>query len=172
IPGAAPAAGDVVYTLPGGVTYTFRWRNLVDVLTVQGQSLQFPGDAPSADWTTGGAQPGTLFSTLDGNNKILKGSLFNPVVLWQISLPNNTNYTFTYDIYGEIDKIVYPTGGTEQFTYGKWEPLGGQLDDGTYSQANRGVTSRVLSDGVTPQVWTYDPNRFEPGVDPATDVRV
>jgi len=173
IPGTAPAAGDVVYTLPGGLTYTFRWRNLADALTDPTQPLRFPGDAPSANCTLGSPQPGTLFSTQDANNKILKGVLFNPVVLWQISLPNSTNYTFTYNVYGEMDKIVYPTSGSEEFTYGVWEPLGGHLDDGTYSQANRGVNSRVVSDGVTsPQVWTYGGNNFEPGVDPATDVRI
>lgn len=174
IPGTAPAAaGDVTYTLPGGLTYTFRWRNLIDARTDPNDPLRYPGDAASANCTLGSAQPGTLFSTLDGNNKILKGNLFNPVVLWQIALPNSTNYTFTYNVYGELDKIVYPTGGSETFTYGPWEPLGGQLDDGTYSQANRGVGSRVVSDGVNPpQVWTYAPNGFIPGVDPATDVRV
>jgi RHS repeat-associated protein len=173
IPGTAPAAGDVVYTLPGGLTYVFRWRNLADVLTDPSQPLRYPGDAASANCTLGNAQPGTLFSTQDGNNKILKGQLFNPVVLWQIGLPNNTNYTFTYNVWAELNKIVYPTGGTETFSYGQWEPLGGQLDDGTYSQANHGVNSRVVSDGVTPpQVWNYFPNNFEPGVDPATDVRI
>ena len=174
IPGTAPAtAGDVVYTLPGGLTYTFRWRNLADVLTDPTQPLRFPGDAASANCTLGSAQPGTLFSTLDGNNKILQGQLFNPVVLWQIGLPNNTNYTFTYNVYGELNKIIYPTGGSETFTYGRWEPLGGQLDDGTYSQANRGVVSRVVSDNVNPpQVWTYAPDNFIQGVDPATDVRI
>ncbi|HKU77549.1 MAG TPA: LamG-like jellyroll fold domain-containing protein [Pyrinomonadaceae bacterium] len=173
IPGSAPsAAGDVVYTLPGGLTYTFRWRNLADVLTDPSQPLRFPGDSGSGACTLGFNIPGTLFSTLDANNKILKGSsLFNPVVLWQIGLANNTNYTFTYNVWGEINKIVYPTGGTEQFTYGGWEPLGGQLDDGTYSQANRGVYSRVVSDGVTAQQWNYGSGGFETGVDPATEAR-
>ena len=173
IPGTAPAtAGDVVYSLPGGLTYTFRWRNLIDALTDPTQPLRYPGDAASANCTLGSAQPGTLFSSLDGNNKILKGQLFNPVVLWQIGLPNTTNYTFTYNVYGELNKIVYPTGGSETFTYGPWEPLGGQLDDGTYSQANRGVGSRVVSDNVNPpQVWTYA-DIFLQGVDPATDVRM
>ena len=174
IPGSAPAVGDYVYTLPGGLTYIFRWRNLADVLTDPSQPLRYPGDAASANCTLGNGQPGTtLFSSQDGNNKILKGQLFNPVVLWQIGLPNNTNYTFTYNVWAELNKIVYPTGGTETFSYGRWEALGGQLDDGTYSQANHGVNSRTISDGVTtPQVWNYYPNNFEPGVDSATDMRM
>lgn len=169
--GTAPAAGDYTYTLPGGLTYTLRWRNLGDVLTDPTQQLRYKGDAPTSDCTLGSPQPNTLFSTLDAQRKILKQNVvFNPVVLWQIELPNITSkYTFTYNVYGEIDKVVYPTGGNEQFTHGVWEPLGGQLDDGTLSQANRGVLARVVSDGVnTPQTWFYNGTVFETGVDPAT----
>ena len=174
--GTAPAAGDYTYALPGGPSYTLRWRNLGDVLTDPTQQLHYKGDAPTSDCTLGGPQPNTLFSTLDAQRKILKQNVvFNPVVLWQIELPNITSkYTFTYNVYGEIEKVVYPTGGSETFGHGVIEPLGGQLDDGTLSQANRGVRARVVSDGITtPQVWHYSFNPgVEPGgVDPATSPR-
>jgi len=36
------------------------------------------------------------------------GVPFNPIVLNEISFPNGTSYKFTYDVWGEIDKIIYP----------------------------------------------------------------
>jgi RHS repeat-associated protein len=173
IPGSAPAvAGQSVYTLPGGLSYTLVWSNLANALTVN-QALEYQGDAPTQDCSMSTAQAGTLFSTIDSQHKMLRQTIFNPVVLSQIVLPNGTSYTFTYNVYGEIDKIIYPTGGTETFTYGPLTPLGGQLDDGTFSQANRGVYSRVISDGVTSQIWYYNSggNYYETGVDPGTDMR-
>src|SRR4029077_7357 len=48
----------------------------------------------------------------------------------------------------------------------------GQLDDGTYSQANRGVITRTVNDGVNgPQVWQYSSTPPETGVDAATAPR-
>jgi RHS repeat-associated protein len=172
--GTAPVAGDYSYTLPGfndvPLTYTMRWRSLGDVRTDPNQPLRYLGDSPSANCGTGNPQSNNLFSTVDDQSKVLQGGIFNPVVLYQIVLPNGTTYTLTYNVYGEIDKITYPTGGIEQFTYGQVLPLGGQLDDGTYSQANRGVISRTVTDGVTTQLWQYgSPN--DAGVDPATAAR-
>jgi hypothetical protein len=176
VAGAAPAVGNYSYALPGvdgsTVTYTMHWSNLGDALSDPNQPLHYIGDSLSANCTTGNHQPNNLFSTIDDQNKVMQGGIFNPVVLSQIVLPNGASYTFTYNVYGEIDKIVYPTGGSEQFGYAMLAPLGGQLDDGTYSQANRGVTSRVISDGATTQTWQYNSgNNFDTGVDPATAAR-
>jgi RHS repeat-associated protein len=168
IPSNSPTVGATPYTLPGGMTYTLIWKNLADVLTDTSQQLLNQGDAnPGCVPGAGGT---SLFHSTDGQQKILKVGIHDPVVLSQIVLPNNTSYTFTYNVWGEIDKIVYPTGGSEQFTYGIWPALGGQLDDGTYSQANRGIFTRTVSDGVTPpQTWNYDPAPLGmTGVDPAS----
>jgi RHS repeat-associated protein len=169
-------AGDYTYTLAGvnGTTlnYTMRWRNLGDALTDPNQPLHYKGDSPNANCTPGGFQSNNLFGSVDDQEKVLQDGIFNPVVLYQIVLPNNTSYTFTYNVYGEIDKIIYPTGGSETFGYGVLEPLGGQLDDGTFAQANRAVFSRVVSDGTTTQPWQYNNgNNFDTGVDPATAPR-
>ena len=175
IPGSPPASGDYSYTMPGvngtPITYTLRWRNLGDALTDPTQPLHYIGDMTSANCGTGNPQPNNLFSTIDSQSKVLQGGIFNPVVLSQIVLPNGSSYTFTYNVYGELNKIVYPTGGSEQFGYGALTPLGGQLDDGTYSQANRGVYSRIVSDGTTTQLWRYNDTRFGAGVDSATASR-
>jgi RHS repeat-associated protein len=70
-------------------------------------------------------------------------ALFNPVVLAEIVLPNNLSYKFTYNIYGEIDKVVYPTGAFERYTFSKIPAIGDVKPP--YSQASRGVTLRQLS---------------------------
>jgi hypothetical protein len=38
-------------------------------------------------------------------------------VLYQIQLPTGQAYTFTYNEYGEIDKVQLPTGGYERYQY-------------------------------------------------------
>jgi hypothetical protein len=176
LPGSAPVAGDYNYTVPGvnGTTlsYTMRWRNLGDSLTDPSQPLHYKGDSPNANCIPGGFQGNNLFSSMDDQEKVLQDGIFNPRVLYQIVLPNGTSYTFTYNIYGELNKIIYPTGGSETFGYDVLEPLGGQLDDGTFGQANRAVFSRVVSDGTTTQTWHYnDGTNFDTGVDPATAAR-
>jgi RHS repeat-associated protein len=69
---------------------------------------------------------------------------FNPVVLTQIKLPNGTFYRFSYNVYGEIEKIEYPTGGYERFEYGEIPPVA-STGDATYDQSNRGVIRRWVS---------------------------
>lgn len=95
-----------------------------------------PGTANGLDWT--------------------QGPPFNPIVLTRITLENGQFYEFKYNVYGEITKIVYPTGGYERFAYGHIPSLQGNED--TYSQANRGVTNRWVSvkgDGTDEVQWTY-----------------
>lgn len=69
-------------------------------------------------------------------------SKFNPMVLAEIELPNDSKYEFKYNEYGEIETIGYPAGGHEEFAYDSVASLAG-LATG-YQKANRGVTvSRV-----------------------------
>jgi RHS repeat-associated protein len=86
-------------------------------------------------------------------------ALFDPIVLTEIVLPNNLSYKFTYNIYGEIDKVVYPTGAFEKYTYSK-VPAPGDVKP-PYTQASRGVTLRQASANGTGNDlldWTYQPN--------------
>ena len=97
-----------------------------------------------------------LFTSETGSRVIGGSVTFNPVVLRRIVLPNGTSYTFGYNQYGEITRVVYPTGGYERFRYGSITPLA--AIGSPYSQGNRGVLERRISatgsssDEVT---WSY-----------------
>lgn len=149
--------GDRLYNLPGvggSLTYTLRWKYLQDARTDPNQPLRYIGDQ-------GGTTP-SLFVTVPNPNipnsldYIQSGGTFNPVVLAEIILPNQTSYKFTYNVWGEIDKIVYPTGGYERMNYG--EVAGLTQMDGGYAQANRGVITRFVSPsgtGADEAQWQY-----------------
>lgn len=84
------------------------------------------------------------------------GPPFNPIVLTKITLPNGQTYEFKYNVYGEITRIIYPTGAYERFQYGPAPVL--QPQGATYDQASRGVTGRWVSekgDGTDEVQWTY-----------------
>lgn len=84
------------------------------------------------------------------------GELFNPVVLTEIILPNDLHYTFSYNIYGEINKIVYPSGGYERYEYGEMPDT--QVISPPYTQGERIVTKREISAGGGGNdlaVWQY-----------------
>src|SRR6266404_1837173 len=142
-------SGDYDYSVPGvggsAVHYTFKWRNLDDpgVLTSP-QPLQYIADS-SCPVGTGSYSPHLFSSDPIGTRTCIVngGSVFRPVVLYQIVLPTGQAYTFTYNIYGEIDKVVLPTGGYERYTYGFIVPLSNMTS--VYAQANRGVLSRIVS---------------------------
>jgi RHS repeat-associated protein len=93
-------------------------------------------------WIVGRNQPGN--------------TVFNPVVLTDIIYPNGLSYKFSYNFYGEIDKVIYPTGAFEQYTYLPFSPIGDVRTP--YSQGNRCVTSRKISPSGTGNdllTWTY-----------------
>ncbi len=85
------------------------------------------------------------------------GAFFNPVVLGEIQLPDGSIYKFSYNVYGEIDKILYPTGAYEKYAYDTML----SYQDGyrlPYVEANRKVASRVQSisgQGDDLLEWTY-----------------
>ena len=140
---------DQTYNLPGvgntTLSYTLKWRNLGNVLTTP-DTLRYTADSACPPGT--GVYNPYLFQydsvtrTCFGNG----GVLFNPVVLSQIVLPNGQTYTFTYDIWGAIDKVLLPTGGYERYEYAY---TGGISSPATfkwvYAQGNRGVTKHIVS---------------------------
>lgn len=73
----------------------------------------------------------------------VEAALFDPIVLAEVVLPNNLSYKFSYNIYGEIDKVVYPTGGFERYTYSQIPTVGDVKPP--YVEASRGVTLRQVS---------------------------
>src|SRR5260370_2360430 len=89
--------------------------------------------------------------------------MFRRVVLYQLRLPhdlanpNPPTYTFTYNIYGEIDKVVLPTGGYERYEYAQVAPLTTDMRN-PYLQGNRGITRRYVSASGLPAdevSWQY-----------------
>ena len=147
--------GDYVYNLPGvngsSIPFIFKWRLLSDpgVLTDPSQELRYIGDSypPRFPSLFGGTTSGFRF--MSGSER------FNPMVLWQIEWPNHLAYTFTYNVYGEIDKITHPNGGYERFVHDQVDGLNYIFSDrDAYRQVNRGVIEhRVSADGVNEEVW-------------------
>src|SRR5712691_1654261 len=184
---ANPGAGDYVYSLPGigstSMTYTLKFRNLSDALLpdVAGQTLKPMGDyylPNSYIPPSGGNFPqgplGDVGTTLfasdytdpDYSNQsytyvVGRGQLgntnFNPVVLAEIDLPNGQSYRFSYNAFGELDKVIYPTGGYQRYQYSTVTTIG--IATQPYVQGTRGMVSRWISPngtgGSDEAQWTY-----------------
>jgi hypothetical protein len=161
--------GDVSNNLPGvngdTLPYTLKWRYLHECLS--SGSVRMIGDYDYIYSNDPQAHSGpSLFTKFSITDYVVSDGApyysiyFDPIVLKEIVLPNGKSYTFSYNIYGEIDKVTYPTGGYERFAYGTVPPLSGSLDTFVYNQANRGVTDRWISvtgDGSdeAQHHWTY-----------------
>jgi YD repeat-containing protein len=183
---ANPGAGDYTYSLPGigttSITYTLKFRSLSDVLLpdVANQTLKpiadhylptpnsmpGPGNLPQAAsgssfmFTSAWVDPDDTSNAHDFTYVVGRGQSgsenFNPVVLSEIDLPNGQNYTFSYNAYGELDKVVYPTGGYQRYQYGAVTPIA--ITTQPYIQGTRGILSRWVSakgDGSDEAQWTY-----------------
>jgi hypothetical protein len=163
----AISPGSYTYSLPGvngtSVSYTFVWKSLgtPGVLTTS-QPLQYIGNT---DCSWGNANSPYLLASDSGSRTCIvnANTPFNPVVLYQIILPNQQTYIFTYDVYGEIDKVQLPTGGYERYVYGNV----GSIDtlSSPYRQANRGVTDRFVSasgTGTDEAHWQYTGGGLSP----------
>ena len=189
---ANPGATDYTYSLPGinstSIVYTLKFRNLSQVLSPGSPALKPIGDyylpyATSAptNWDSYNfPQPTGVssmfysdYSDMEQENSYTYvlgrgqwgASVFDPVVLAEIVLPNGQNYKFYYNNYGELDKVIYPTGGYERFAHATTWALG-QVSF-PYTQASRGFASRWLSPngtgGTDESLWTYG---FVSGVNP------
>jgi hypothetical protein len=140
---ANPQAGmDYQYSVPGlngnSVTYIFKFRQLSSALSPNSPALKPVGDwylpnpnLPPGDYNTANnpvAQSPSMFQSrytdpdeldyrtytqLIGRQQ-MGNTNFNPVVLTEIVLPNNLSYKFSYNNYGELDKIIYPSGAYQR----------------------------------------------------------
>jgi RHS repeat-associated protein len=131
---------DQIYTLTGynGAprTYIFRNKYLSDARGV------------AAGATTGdmnvygqGTYPGLFHS--EGGTRVTPPTQFNPLVLTEIELPDGSKYKFYYNEFGEVDKVIYPTGGYERYLYAVIPGLDPVNEP--YVQTNRGVVDRWVS---------------------------
>jgi RHS repeat-associated protein len=162
---ANPSAGNYTYYLPGmAAPYTFKFETLGGPFvadyylsgsgptpTNQSPSLfhsiiSDPTD-PEADFSS----DAYMISTQYGYGG------FSPVVLTEIDLPNRQRYQFSYNSYGELQKVIYPTGGYQRYEYGIVTTIGGS--ESTYGQGTRGILSRWVSPngtgGADEAQWQY-----------------
>lgn len=142
-----PNAGDYDYYMPGingtSIHYVLRYRSLDSVRTDPAQPLQYRGDFNLAYGNAHLPTP-NLFTSSSNMRITVEAQLFNPVVLNEIVLPNNTSYRFTYNVYGEIDKVVFPTGGYERYRYEEI-PSTSSITYAPYRLGNRAVVERWVS---------------------------
>lgn len=142
------SSGDYAYTIPGvgvgSMTYTFKWRALANALADTSQQLAYLGDCDGLNFVPP-IPPGPALFFSSSLEKVCAnpGATFNPTVLAEIVLPNGTSYKFSYNPYGEIEKVVYPMGGYERFLYDVVQPV--DWVNGVYVQANRGVIDHYVS---------------------------
>lgn len=82
------------------------------------------------------------------------------MVLSEVALPNGQSYKLSYNIYGELDKVIYPTGGYQRYQYGIVPMLGAANATPPYNTGSRGLTSRWLSahgtGGSDESQWLYE----------------
>lgn len=79
------------------------------------------------------------------------------MVLAEVVLPNGQSYKFSYNNFGELDKVTYPTGAYQRYAYGVVPAFGSPLVP--YPQVSRGITSRWLSangSGTDEVRWLYE----------------
>jgi subtilisin len=148
-------------TLPGphGATrtYTLVWKTLDKVLSSGGGAadLHYVSDFSSH---IGLPHSPALFHSQTPDQVQGGGRIFNPEVLSDVILPNEQRYSFTYNVYGEIDKIQLPTGGYHKYEYAVIPALDNRISIQVYGQANRGVVRHSVSESGNAsdeRTWNY-----------------
>ena len=161
------------YTMPGMTgTYKFVWKQLKGSsaaesgLTDFNQSLRYRGSAylSQSPYPWAHHPAGTFLFGSDADD-FVTGEIFNPVVLTEIELPTGQKYKFGYNIFGQIEKIEYPTGGEEKFVYGEVPTLSLSIPSNINDKTNLGVVDRKVlktSGDTSPYHWTYSADYVEP----------
>lgn len=171
---APTSPGTQTYAMPGLTgtsgdrpTYIFNWKKLKDsteatsALTDFNQSLKYMADRSTTNPNSNPRSSGTYLFASQFSAWVHDGgaAVFNPVVLAEIELPTGQKYKFTYDLYGRIERIYYPTGGEERFEYAAVDQLAHVQTDDIGYQTNFGVVNRKVYTTAgqgTPLEWTYD----------------
>ena len=149
---ATPSATTYTYYLPSTTgtpfSYSVRWSTLANALTNPSDELHYKTNMTFGLGETWNPRSPGLFIG-DGASRLYDGpgfpasEKFNPIVLAEITLPNGQHYLFTYNVFGEITKVVYPTGAYERFDYAAVAAV--SYLEMPYNQGNRGVVDRWLS---------------------------
>ncbi len=158
------------YPMPGMTgKYKFHWKLLkgssaaTSALTNFSESLKYYGETYGCEISGIGTYcyhdaGDVLFNGETNSSRVKAIGIFNPVLLSEIELPTGQSYKFTYDIYGRIERIYYPTGGEEHFTYSTVPTLSVLEQNDLTASANFGVVNRKVlktSGDQTPYEWTY-----------------
>ena len=146
---ASPSATTYTYNLPSTtgtpLTYRLRWSTLENARTDPNDPLRYITNMTFFITESFTPRTPALFIG-DYENRLydLNGAgLFNPMVLAEIILPNGQHYLFSYNVWGELTKVTYPTGAYERFDYAAIP--GVSFLKPHNAQANRGVIDRWLS---------------------------
>jgi RHS repeat-associated protein len=144
------------------LSYSVRWSTLGKALTNPDEELHYKTNMTFLPGESFDERGPALFIG-DGASRLYDGpgfpasEKFNPLVLAEIILPSGQHYLFTYNVFGEISKVEYPTGAYELFEHGK--VAGASFLSTPYDQGNRGVINRSLSPtgAIEDEVhWHYD----------------
>ncbi|MDQ3748275.1 MAG: hypothetical protein M3367_04540 [Acidobacteriota bacterium] len=170
------ATGVVNYNMPGfnggTLVYKFHWKQLKggtaadSGLTDFSQTLRYKGDFYDLNSPYRNASDALFHSEFRNRARSFSSEpVFNPIVLTAVELPNNQKYEFSYNIYGEIDRIKYPTGGEETFQFLAVKAVGAFDTNKPNEEANRGVTQRNVyeSSGAAPYPWSYSSGTSQTG---------
>lgn len=182
---ANPGPGDYTYTLPGvgtsSLVYTLKFRSLSSALTPGSSALRpmadyylpDPNSPPTGQafgnfpqvtqqaalFTSGYADPEETtqsYTYVVGHGQSFS-SLFDPTVLAEIVFPNGLSYKFSYNNFGEMDKVIAPTGAYQRFQYDLVPSL--SAPDFPYHEGSRGLRSRWISangtGGTDEAQWQY-----------------
>lgn len=158
------------------ITYHVEWKKLKDVFEDSETALHYSGRDACSAIQDNPVSP-SLFENAPVDNRtdhhagnvniavtikqrtcagfLGDPALFDPPVLASISSPDGKKTEFKYNEYGEITKIIYPTGAWEKFEYGHVDQIGTSVDD-VYSQTNRGVKTHSVFDGTHTLVSHYE----------------
>jgi len=171
----APSTPTVAtYKLPGlggganFVEYKFYWKRLIgssaehSAATVYNSTLNYISDLSDMGVPH---HADHLFDSKSSALLVDYDVKFNPVLLTKIKLPNGLSYEFSYDKFGQIDQIKYPTGAKETFTYSEIVPLTQSDSDNVNDQMNMGVTNRKLYPDAAQNSnyeWNYEASYQSP----------
>ena len=103
-------------------------------------------------------------------NNASSTTYWNPYRVSSVTLPNNRQYQFLYNSYGELARGVLPTGGAIEYDY---TPGSGAISSGgDYEIYRRVVERRVYSDGVSLESRTSytSTTTHSPSAPPVTSV--
>ena len=106
-----------------------------------------------------GATPQSYHALFPELNNASSNTIFNPRVVTAVTLPNGQQYQFKYSTFGELARIVLPTGGAIEYDYTAGS--GAITDGGDYQIYRRLLERRVYKDatnsGSLEQKTTYEP---------------